>query len=35
VNHTVNGEQKLWFVAGSVVTFNGSTWVEYTGEILV
>ena len=35
VNHTVNGEQKLWFAAGSVVTFNGSTWVEYTGEILI
>ena len=35
VNHTVNGEQKLWFAAGSVVTFNGTTWVEYTGEILV
>ena len=35
VNHTVNGEQKVWFAAGSVVTFNGSTWVEYTGEILV
>ena len=35
VNHIVNGEQKLWFAAGSVVTFNGSTWVEYTGEILV
>ena len=35
VNRTVNGEQKLWFAAGSVVTFNGSTWVEYTGEILV
>ena len=35
VNRTVNGEQKLWFAAGSVVTYNGSTWVEYTGEILV
>ena len=35
VNRIVNGEQKLWFAAGSVVTFNGSTWVEYTGEILV
>lgn len=35
VNHTVNGEQIPWFAAGSVVTFNGTTWVEYTGEILV
>ena len=35
VNHTVNGEQKLWFPAGTVVTYNGTTWVEYTGEILV
>ena len=35
VNHTVNGTQKLWFSAGSVVTYNGTTWVEYTGEILV
>ena len=35
VNHTVNGETKLWFTAGSVVTYNGTTWVEYTGEILV
>ncbi|MBO5787594.1 MAG: hypothetical protein J6R07_02850 [Bacteroidaceae bacterium] len=35
VNHTVNGAQKLWFAAGSVVTYNGTTWVEYTGEILV
>ena len=34
VNHTVNGEEKLWFAAGSVVTFNGNTWVEYTGEII-
>ena len=30
----MNGD-KLWFTAGTVVTFNGTTWVEYTGEILV
>ena len=30
----MNGE-KVWFTAGTVVTFNGTTWVEYTGEILV
>ena len=35
VKHTVNGEQKLWFSAGTVVTYNGTTWVEYTGEIIV
>lgn len=35
VSRTVDGESKLWFAAGSVVTFNGATWVEYTGEILV
>ena len=35
VNHTVNATPKLWFSAGTVVTFNGTTWVEYTGEILV
>ena len=35
VNHTVNGTDKLWFSAGSVVTYNGTTWVEYTGEIIV
>ncbi|MBR3877767.1 MAG: hypothetical protein IKJ23_06260 [Bacteroidaceae bacterium] len=35
VSHTVNGTPKLWFSAGTVVTFNGTTWVEYTGEILV
>lgn len=34
VMHQVNGEQKLWFASGSVVTYNGSTWVEYTGEII-
>lgn len=34
VKHSVNGEDKLWFGAGSVVTYNGSTWVEYTGEIM-
>lgn len=34
VKHTVNGEEKLWFSSGSVVTYNGSTWVEYTGEII-
>ncbi|MBR2300464.1 MAG: hypothetical protein IKA41_00700, partial [Bacteroidaceae bacterium] len=34
VKHTVNGESKVWFPAGSVVTYTGSTWVEYTGEIL-
>lgn len=35
VSHDVNGVSKKWFGAGSVVTFNGTTWVEYTGEILV
>ena len=35
VNHLVNGEQKLWFEAGSVVTFNGNTWIEYTGSYAV
>ena len=35
VYHMVDGSQKVWFAAGSVVTFNGTTWVEYTGEILV
>ena len=35
VKHNVNGVEKLWFPAGSVVTYNGTTWVEYTGEILV
>ncbi len=35
VKHTVNGVEKVWFASGSVVTYNGSTWVEYTGEILV
>ena len=35
VSHEVNGVSKKWFGAGSVVTFNGTTWVEYTGEILV
>lgn len=35
VNHNVNGVSKKWFGAGSVVTFTGNTWVEYTGEILV
>ena len=35
VNRTVDGASKLWFAAGSVVTYNGTTWVEYTGEILV
>lgn len=34
VMHTVGGEEKLWFTSGSVVTYNGSTWVEYTGEII-
>lgn len=34
VNHNVNGVDKVWFAAGSVVTYNGTTWVEYTGEIL-
>ncbi len=34
VNHSVNGVSQLWFPAGSVVTYNGNTWVEYTGEIL-
>ena len=35
VNHDVDGTSKLWFSAGTVVTYNGTTWVEYTGEILV
>lgn len=35
VSHEVNGVSKKWYGAGSVVTFNGNTWVEYTGEILV
>lgn len=35
VNHSVDGVSKLWFSAGTVVTYNGTTWVEYTGEILV
>ena len=35
VNHEVNGVSKKWYGAGSVVAFNGNTWVEYTGEILV
>ena len=35
VYHDVNGVSKKWYGAGSVVTFNGNTWVEYTGEILV
>ena len=34
VMHTVGGEQKVWFTAGTVVTYTGSTWVEYTGEIM-
>ena len=34
ITHTVNGELKPWFSAGTVVTYNGTTWVEYTGEIL-
>lgn len=34
VYHTVNGEEKLWFTAGTVVTYTGNTWVEYTGEIV-
>ena len=35
VNHLVGGEQKLWFENGSVVTFNGVTWIEYTGSYAV
>ena len=35
VDHEVNGVSKKWYGAGSVVAFNGNTWVEYTGEILV
>ena len=35
VYHDVNGVSKKWYGAGSVVAFNGNTWVEYTGEILV
>ena len=34
VMHTVGGEQKVWFTAGTVVTYTGSAWVEYTGEIM-
>lgn len=34
VNHTVGGNTVLWFAAGSVVTYTGSTWVEFTGEIV-
>ena len=34
VMHTVGDVEKLWFAAGSVVTYNGTTWVEYTGEII-
>ncbi|MBR5475557.1 MAG: hypothetical protein IKV17_01895 [Bacteroidaceae bacterium] len=34
VNRIVDGESQLWFPAGSVVTYTGNTWVEYTGEIL-
>ena len=35
VDHEVNGVSKKWYGAGSVIAFNGNTWVEYTGEILV
>ena len=34
VNRNVNGQEKLWFEAGSVVTYNGNTWVEYTGTYI-
>lgn len=34
VKHMVNGKEELWFSNGSVVTFNGSTWVEYTGTFI-
>lgn len=34
VNHTVGGFNVLWFSAGTVVTYTGNTWVEYTGEIM-
>ena len=34
VNHNVGGQEKLWFEAGSVVTYNGNTWVEYTGTYI-
>lgn len=34
VNHTVNGASTLWFSSGTVVTYTGTTWVEYTGEIM-
>lgn len=34
VNHQVNGESQLWFSSGTVVTYTGTTWVEYTGEIM-
>ena len=34
VNHNVGGVDTLWFSAGTVVTYTGTTWVEYTGEIM-
>ena len=35
VNRTVNGKKELWFENGSVVTYNGVTWIEYTGTFAV
>ena len=34
VKHKVGGVDKIWFTSGTVVTYNGNTWVEYTGEIM-
>lgn len=34
VYHSVGGTQQLWFSAGTVITYTGTTWVEYTGEIM-
>ena len=34
VKHSVGGVDTLWFSAGTVVTYTGTTWVEYTGEIM-
>ena len=34
VKHSVDGKEELWFSSGTVVTYTGTTWVEYTGEIM-
>lgn len=34
VYHEVEGSSVLWFTAGTVVTYTGTTWIEYTGEII-